>query len=268
MTTTLQTLDGAAIVITGGGGLLGRQHALAVAEAGGVPIIFDVDGEAASSVAADVARGSRAYQVNVTDPESIANAISQVSEHTDVTVRGLINNAALNPTVGPALGELQSASLEALVRAWRNELDVGLLGAFLCSEIIGDVIAQAGGGAILNVASDLSVISPDQRLYVDRDGVGHLKPASYSVVKTGLIGLTRWHATYFADRGVRVNALSPGGVRTDQDPAFVERLVSRIPMGRMADPDEYAGAVVFLCSDASAYMTGQNLVMDGGRSVW
>jgi NAD(P)-dependent dehydrogenase (short-subunit alcohol dehydrogenase family) len=125
---------------------------------------------------------------------------------------------------------------------------------------------------ILNIASDLGVIAPDQRLY-RRDDVASeagqpVKPVTYSVIKHGLIGLTRYLATYWADRGVRVNALSPGGVFTNQEPAFVDRLQQLIPLGRMATAGEYRAALQFLCSDASAYMTGQNLVIDGGRSVW
>lgn len=149
---------------------------------------------------------------------------------------------------------------------------MGLTGAFICSRVFGAAMAANDrGGVILNIASDLSVISPDQRLYrkdnlpIDMQPV---KPVTYSVIKTGLIGLTRYLATYWADRGVRANALSPGGVFTDQNDVFVQSLLTRIPMGRMATTTEYRAAVQFLCSDASAYLTGQNIVMDGGRSIW
>ena len=131
-------------------------------------------------------------------------------------------------------------------------------------------MAKRGSGVILNIASDLSVIAPDQRLYQRADRSADqqpVKPVTYSVIKTALIGLTRYLATYWAQQGVRVNAISPGGVYTQQDPAFVKRLTRLIPMGRMADRDEYRGVVQFLCSDASRYMTGQNIVVDGGRSV-
>ena len=148
---------------------------------------------------------------------------------------------------------------------------MGLTGAFLCSQIIGSEMARRGKGVILNIASDLSIIAPDQRIY-HRAGVAAdqqpVKSVTYSVVKTGLIGLTRYLATYWAERHIRVNALSPGGVYEQQPREFVARLAERIPMRRMAVLNEYQGAVVFLCSDASAYMTGQNVVIDGGRSVW
>jgi NAD(P)-dependent dehydrogenase (short-subunit alcohol dehydrogenase family) len=154
---------------------------------------------------------------------------------------------------------------------WNLELSVGLTGAFLCSKIFGHAMVLNGfGGVILNISSDLSVIAPNQNLYKQQnlsDELQAVKPVTYSVMKTGLIGLTRYLASYWADRGVRCNALSPGGVYTGQDQEFVTRLEHLIPMGRMANIDEYQGAVQFLCSDASAYMNGQNIVMDGGRSV-
>ena len=148
---------------------------------------------------------------------------------------------------------------------------MGLTGAFLCSQVIGSEMARRKKGVILNVASDLAVIAPDQRLY-RQDGLREdqqpVKPVTYSVVKTALVGLTRYLATYWADSGVRVNAISPGGVYNGQSDEFVTRLSALIPLSRMARVDEYKGAIVFLCSDASSYMTGFNLVIDGGRSSW
>ena len=133
-------------------------------------------------------------------------------------------------------------------------------------------MAQAGfGGVIVNIASDLGVIAPDQRLYKVSGRPEHLqpvKPVTYSVVKHGLIGLTKYLATYWCEQGIRCNALSPGGVYADQNDVFVSKLTQLIPMGRMAKADEYRGAMLFLCSNASSYLNGANLVMDGGRSVW
>jgi NAD(P)-dependent dehydrogenase (short-subunit alcohol dehydrogenase family) len=142
----------------------------------------------------------------------------------------------------------------------------------LCAQTFGSAMAERRAGVILNIASDLGVIAPDQRLYRKADAASEaeqpVKPVTYSVIKHGLVGLTKYLATYWADRNVRVNALSPGGVYNQQDPAFVARLTQLIPMGRMADRTDYRGIVQFLCSDASRYMTGQNVVIDGGRSVW
>jgi NAD(P)-dependent dehydrogenase (short-subunit alcohol dehydrogenase family) len=146
-----------------------------------------------------------------------------------------------------------------------------LTGAFLCSQAFGAEMALRGKGVILNIASDLALISPDQRIYREPglpEDSQPAKPITYSVVKAGLVGMTRWLATWWADKGVRVNAISPGGVSNDQPEEFVKRLTSLIPLGRMASADEYRAAVLFLCSDASSYMTGANLVIDGGRTAW
>ena len=156
------------------------------------------------------------------------------------------------------------------MEVWNQDIAVGLTGAFLCARTFGEVMAQKGKGVILNIASDLALISPDQRLY-RKSGLPEqaqsVKPVTYSVVKSGLIGLTRYLATYWADRGVRCNALSPGGIYVDQEEDFVQRLSQLIPVGRMATKDEYKAAVAFLVSDASSYMNGANLVIDGGRTV-
>lgn len=151
-----------------------------------------------------------------------------------------------------------------------RQLDVGLKGAFICSKVFGSEMAKQGKGVIINIASDLSIIAPDQRIYKSDNSIEsqNVKPITYSVIKSGLIGMTKYLATYWSESNVRVNALSPGGVYENQNSEFVDRLTKLIPLGRMASPDEYKSAIQFLCSDASSYMTGQNLVIDGGRSVW
>lgn len=263
-------------VITGGGGLLGREHAAALAEVGATVIITDVDQNAALQAGADLSKTYGSGRVlpmsmDVTDPASIQHVHDELQrDHGGVQV--LVNNAAIDPKVDTSQGLVETSRLENFpLEQWQFQLDVGLTGAFLCSRIFGSAMARAGGGVILNIASDLSVIAPDQRLYRKKDlpeDQQPVKPVTYSVIKSGLVGLTRYLATYWADQGVRVNALSPGGVYTDQPQEFVQRLTNLVPLGRMAARDEYRGAVQFLCSDASAYMTGQNVVMDGGRSVW
>lgn len=265
-------------LITGAAGLLGIQHAIALIEAGAKVIITDVN-QSALEKSKELLVGYcfDEFQVeimlldvtNQSSVQSVARQILNSSERLDI----LINNAAIDPKVKNADGLSETSRLEHFsLEQWNQEISVGLTGALLCSQVFGAAMANDGkGGVILNIASDLSVFSPDQRLY-RKDGLPDdlqpVKPVTYSVIKAGLIGLTRYLATYWADRNVRCNALSPGGVFNGQSSEFVDRLTGLIPMGRMANQDEYRSAIQFLCSDASAYMNGQNIVMDGGRSVW
>lgn len=263
-------------IITGGGGLLGTRHAEAIAEMGGYPVLVDLDGDQACSVADCVTARygvpALGLATDITRAEAVKEMVQVVLRrfgHIDI----LINNAARNPKQERLdCDSTASSRLEHFPLAdWHLDIAVGLTGAFLCSQHVGNEMARQRHGVILNIASDLGMIAPDQRIY-RKPGISDdqqpAKPVSYSVVKHGLIGLTRYLATYWADRGVRVNALSPGGVYTGQDPDFVERLTNLIPMGRMAQDDEYKAALVFLVSDASSYMTGANIVIDGGRTAW
>lgn len=270
-------LTGRTALVTGAGGLLGRQHVAALSEAGARVVVTDVGLAQAEAAVAALKQNAPsadliALAIDVTTLDSVRAANQQLSGR-GVSVDILVNNAAIDPKVTSAPGVMHSSRFEAFpVPQWQTEIAVGLTGAMLCAQVFGGAMATRGRGVILNIASDLGVIAPDQRLYrqpqVTREEEQPVKPVTYSVIKHGLIGLTKYLATYWADHGVRVNAISPGGVFNNQDPAFVERLTRLIPMGRMADVDEYRAAVQFLCSDASSYMTGQNLVMDGGRSVW
>ncbi|MCC6216262.1 MAG: SDR family oxidoreductase [Polyangiaceae bacterium] len=268
-TLELFSLAGRVVLVTGGAGLLGTRHARAVVEAGGTAVLADVCHERARSVADELGRRAQALHLDVTDEASVERALAVVLDrHGRIDV--LVNNAAVDPKAGGAA--LASGRLEAFPLArWHEELAVGLTGAFLCARVFGTHMAAAGGGSIVNIASDLAIVAPDQRLY-QIDGLPPseqpVKPVTYSVLKSGLLGLTRYLATYWADRGVRVNALCPGGVANGQPEEFVARLIDRIPLGRMAHRDEYMGALVFLCSDASSYMTGATLVVDGGRTCW
>jgi NAD(P)-dependent dehydrogenase (short-subunit alcohol dehydrogenase family) len=267
-------LTGRVAVITGGTGLLGQQHAEAIARAGGIPVLADIHVNGVDLHSQDwrerFGEQASAIQTDITDLASVKNLLASVLARFG-RIDILINNAANNPKMENK-ADVEFSRLEFFpLEQWDADLNVGLKGAFLCSQVIGSEMAHRRQGVIVNVASDLAVIAPDQRLYrkpglpEDRQPV---KPVTYSVVKTGLIGLTRYLATYWADSGVRVNAISPGGVYNDQPDDFVERLARLIPLGRMANANEYQAAILFLCSDASSYMTGANLVVDGGRSCW
>jgi NAD(P)-dependent dehydrogenase (short-subunit alcohol dehydrogenase family) len=265
-------LSGRTALVTGGAGLLGPQHAAALAALGAKVFIGDVAEERADAAARDVIAETGNDQVfglylDVTDSSQIETT-SVAIDPVDI----LVNNAAIDAKVTAAPGVANGTRLEAFpLEQWRLELDVGLTGAMLCSRTFGAAMACRGHGVILNIASDLSVIAPDQRLYrqtgLSEECQQPVKPVTYSVIKHGLIGLTKYLATYWAQNGVRVNALSPGGVFNSQSEEFVNRLSELVPMGRMARLDEYRAAVQFLCSDASSYMNGQNVVIDGGRSV-
>ena len=268
-------LTGRVAVITGGAGMLGFQHAKAIAGMGGIPVIWDVRGRETSQKAAEISElfqvRAEGYAVDITDPRAVQNGLARITEAFQ-RVDILINNAANDPKVSDTGTVVNSDHLEDFsLDRWNKDLAVGLTGAFICSQIVGTAMAAGGKGVILNIASELALIGPDQRIYRQpglSDEQQPVKPVTYSVVKSGILGLTRYLATYWADKGVRVNALSPGGVYAEQPPAFVKRLSSLIPMGRMAQKDEYQAAVVFLVSDASSFMTGANVVIDGGRTCW
>jgi NAD(P)-dependent dehydrogenase (short-subunit alcohol dehydrogenase family) len=267
-------LTGRVAVITGGAGLLGEQHARAIAGAGGIPILLDVSGPGAKQKADKIAAefGVRAHgcEADVTNREALQLFLLETLERFG-QVDILINNAANNPKV-ESTNEINFSRFENFpLEQWDADIAVGLTGAFLCSQIVGAEMARRGRGVILNVASDLALVAPDQRLYRQPglpDQLQPVKPVTYSIVKTALLGLSRYLATYWADRGVRVNAICPGGVYNGQPDEFVAKISELIPLGRMANLDEYQGAILFLCSDASAYMTGAVLVIDGGRTCW
>ncbi len=272
------SLVGKTAVITGGAGRLGYQHARALADCGANVILWDISVPALDGVLARLrdefpGHPFHGAMVDITQPETVREGLQQILQlHGGINI--LVNNASIDPKVkdtGDKQSLLEASRFEWFpLNEWQRQIDVGLTGAFLCSQVLGAWMADHGGGVILNIASDLSVIAPDQRLYRKE----HLpetqqpkKPVTYSVIKTALLGLTRYLASYWATQQVRVNALSPGGIFTDEPEEFVNRLTNLIPMGRMASHDEYISAIQFLCSDASNYMTGQNIVMDGGRTI-
>lgn len=264
-------LTGRVAIVTGGAGLLGYYHGAALASAGAHVVLLDLIAADPALRAKELADqcGSECIGIpsDITSEASLQQTCATILEKFG-RIDILINNAANNPKVengNATWSRLENFPLDV----WDADIRVGLTGAFLCSRIFGAEMAKRKSGVIVNVASDLAVIAPDQRLY-RVDGLPEdqqpVKPVTYSVVKTGLLGLTRYLATYWSASNIRVNAISPGGVLNGQPEVFLSRLKQLIPLERMAHKNEYQGAILFLCSDASSYMTGTNLVIDGGRS--
>lgn len=271
----LFSLNNKVSLVTGACGLLGRQHALALSLHGSKVVLVDLESNKLETLANEIesASGIECFRFvgDVTNTASMRRVRNSLLEK-GMSVDILVNNAAVNPHVkGSKIDiDFQIGNLEDF-SAWDREMDVSIKGTWICSQVFGPDMVAAQSGSIINISSDLSVISPDQRLYSNSYpelDLGSLKPVTYSIAKTGLLGLTRYLATLWAKSGVRVNAVSPGGVFNDQDPEFVRRIELLIPMSRMARVEEYRGVIVFLGSDASTYLTGQNIVIDGGRSAW
>lgn len=272
MATKFFDVDNKIVVVTGGLGQLGRQFSLALTDLGARVAIFDqgwAEGREPNELGG-AAQRDRLLLLNadVTQRKSLEAALAQVNTKWGVP-QGLINAAALDsPPSAPAE---ENGPFESYPESsWDRVIDVNLKGVFLCCQVVGAQMAASGRGSIINIGSTYGLVSPDQRIYDYRrsSGAQFYKPVAYSASKSGLLNLTRYLATYWAGQSVRVNMLTLGGVFNDQDPEFLKEYCARVPLGRMARPDEYNGAVVFLIADASAYMTGSNLVIDGGWTAW
>ena len=272
---TLFRLDGKVIIVTGATGLLGRKHAEAIAAYGGTPVLLDLNQDVLTTFANELntkySVSATGLSVDITNEQAISNSCIEIIEQYG-KIDGLVNNAANNPKVEESSDKNFSRLENFPLNIWNDDIAVGLTGAFLCSKYYGEKIAQnPDGGSIVNISSDLGLIAPDQRLY-KKDGIPenlqNVKPVTYSVVKTGLIGLTRYLATYWADKNVRCNALCPGGVENGQPDDFLREVSERIPMGRMANSDEYQGALLWMLSNASSYLNGAIVPVEGGRTTW
>jgi NAD(P)-dependent dehydrogenase (short-subunit alcohol dehydrogenase family) len=261
-------LSGRVGVVTGGMGQLGAEYAAALAARGMNVAIFDVEREPREGVADISSDAIRPFAVDVTDRAAIEAATDEVVSSWGVP-HLLVNNAGIDsPPDAPAeeVGPFETFPEDAFDRV----MDVNVKGTLLCCQVVGARMAAAGRGSIVNVSSIYGILSPVQSLYDFRRSAGEqfVKPVAYSVSKSAVVNLTRYLATYWAKSGVRVNTITLAGVANDQPRAFVEAYTGRVPVGRMAEPAEYVGAVVFLASDASSYVTGANLVVDGGWSAW
>ena len=249
-------------LITGGGGFFAYQHAIAMHEIKKEIILVDINKKKLVNIKKKLLK----IKINVhIFRADISKEIEVVKLKKFILNRFkrldiLINNASIDHVPNKKNKSFSNFDL----KSWNKEINVGLTGAFLCSKILGTIMERKKGGIILNVSSDLSIIAPDQRIY------SHLnfeKPITYSVIKHGLLGLTKYLAAYWGKYNVRVNCISPGGIENNQNKVFIKKIKKLIPLGRMAEMNEYVGAIKFLCSNDSSYMTGQNIVIDGGRSI-
>mgnify|MGYP001269486054 FL=1 len=268
-------LNDKVIVVTGASGLLGEKHAEAIACYGGTPVLIDLSEDKINKIVEQLNEkynvNSMGYVVDVTDEEDVKKNVSEVIQKYG-KIDGLINNAANNPKVEDS-ENINFSRLENFPEnVWNDDLDVGLKGAFLCAKYYGyEISKNPEGGSILNISSDLGLIAPDQDLYLveglppEKQAV---KPVTYSVVKTGIIGLTRYLATYWSKNNVRSNAICPGGVDNNQNEEFISKVSEKIPLGRLANVNEYQGTVVWILSDASSYLNGAIIPIDGGRTAW
>ncbi len=251
--------------MTGALGLIGKKHCEALANTGAKVVVADLDKEAAQSFAQNLGDNHLGIGLNVSDESSVKNACELILAHYQ-TIDILVNNAAINDMFeNPALVKESSAFENYPVEVFRKSMEVNITGVFLCSQIFGKVMADKGSGSIINIASTYGMVGPDQSIYKNQLGEQTFyKSAAYPVTKGAVINFTRFLAAYWGYKGVRVNTLSPGGVENGQDTFFNQNYSSKTLLGRMAKANDYQGALVFLASEASAYMTGANLVVDGG----
>ncbi len=264
-------LTGRVAVVTGGAGLLGTEFCRTLAEAGAAVTVADINGDAAVELAASLTRCgylARGQAVDVTSPDSVELMIAETLE-TYGRLDILVNSAALDPKFDPKARKSHSGAFEDYpLELWQQALDVNLTGAMLCCQAAIKPMLEQGQGTIVNVASIYGVVAPDQRLYQQEGQPPQFKPVFYTVTKAGILGLTKYLAAYYAGKNIRVNALTPGGIYNGHDDEFVRAYAARAVMGRMGEKDEMNGALLFLTSDASKYMTGANLIVDGGWTAW
>ncbi len=246
------------IIITGGAGLLGSRMAFTIKEHGGIPIIFDNDKKKINKLKEKI-NTAHFYIVDITKKKQIRDAITKVYRKFK-KIDCLINNAGFNPKISSKNNKFENFSIEQ----WDKEIQINLTGSLIVTqEVVKKMINQKNGN-IINISSDLGVIAPNQYLYEKNNK----KPVSYSVIKHGVIGFSKYLATYLADYNIRSNALCPGGIANNQPIKFVNKIKKLIPLKRMAKINDYDGIILYLCSDYSSYMTGSTIICDGGRSSW
>lgn len=263
------------VVITGGAGLLGNQHAESIIEANGDVVILDIDEKKLNkqkiAFKDKYDKQIHQYKVDISNESDVLQVNNQIQRDLKKNPNILINNAAIDAKFDHN-SDFSANKLEFFdIQRWNRELSVGLTGALICSKVFGTEMSKNNFGVIINIASHYGLVAPNNTIYVKKGeevSCQNVKPVSYPVIKHGIIGLTKYIATYWADKGIRCNSLAPGGVYNDHDEEFVKKFSKLTPMGRMANIDEYKAALVFLCSDASSYMNGSILTLDGGLTAW
>lgn len=263
------SLSGKTAIVTGSLGLIGKYHCKALYDAGANLIVTDFDEAGCHNFAMELGNRAAGVGADITNVDGVKR-IRDFALNRFGSIDALVNNAAINDKFEDPAAALEQSMFENYpINLWQKSLDVNVTGMFLCSQIIGKVMADQERGSIINVASTYGIVAPNQDLYIDVNGEQKFfKSPAYPVTKGAVISFTRFLAAYWGAKGVRVNTLSPGGVENGQDDFFVNEYAKRTPLKRMALPSDYMGAVVFLASDASSYMTGSNLVVDGGFTIW
>jgi NAD(P)-dependent dehydrogenase (short-subunit alcohol dehydrogenase family) len=258
-------------IVTGGAGLLGREFSRTLASAGAHVVVADLDKKAGLAFVDElqtVSSTSLFIHLDVTDPASSEKMVAAVKDRFG-GVGILVNGAALDPKFDPEHAQKETNKYEEYpLDSWRQAIDVNLTGMFLVTQAVAKEMTKKGKGSIINICSTYGLVGPDQRIYEKPGKPKRFKPVYYSVTKAGVLGFTRYLAAYYRGTEIRVNALTPGGVYADHDDDFLEAYSARTILGRMARKDEMNGALLFLASEASSYMTGANLIVDGGWTAW
>ncbi len=264
-------LSGKVAIVTGSAGLLGSEFCQTLAEAGASVVLADLESEANEALGKTLVEAGYdilVAETDVAEPGSVAAMVERVLERFD-KLNILVNSAALDPKFDPShQGEHASSFEDYPLDSWNEALRVNLTGLFLTTQAVVRPMLAQGGGVIVNICSIYGLVAPDQRIYQRPGKPAEFKPVYYTVTKAGVLGLTRYLAGYYAGKNIRVNALTPGGVFNEHDEMFVEQYAARTMLGRMANRSELNAALLFLASDASSYMTGANLVVDGGWTAW
>ena len=257
MNIKLQDLKNKKIVIAGGNGFLGKQICKAFLKQGSKVFVLDIKEPKLN-------KKIKFFKTDITKEIDLIKFLN-ILKHKKIKIDVLINCAAKDYVPNKKKQNYNKLDLESfLEKRWSEDLKIGLTGSFLTTKVLGSYMAKNKKGVILNVSSDLGIIAPNQDIYKKNK---FIKPVSYSVVKHGIIGLTKYTASYWAKKNIRCNAIAPGGIFNYQDKSFIEKINQLIPMGRMAKKDEYNGLVLFLCSNHSSYITGSVIVADGGRTI-